>query len=239
MKKIIYKLLLKTGLVKRVFPRDFDPKAIDIIKHASLFTDTGDARLFSLIEAVRYIEAAGIPGEIVECGVFRGGSMVAAALTLTTQRELYLFDTYEGMPKPTDRDIDSKGIPAIYQHLRTKTPTGSNWCYASLEDVQRNMQTTSYPIERVHFLKGLVQQTIPGNAPEQIALLRLDTDWYDSTKHELVNLYPRLVKGGVLILDDYGKWKGSRDAVDEYFREIGIKPLLARIDDSGRMMVKH
>jgi hypothetical protein len=85
---------------------------------------------------------------------------------------------------------------------------------------------------------GKVEDTIPADIPEKIALLRLDTDWYESTKHELIHLFPRLQKGGVLIIDDYGFWKGARKAVDEYFAENNIQILLNRIDDTGRMAIK-
>ena len=112
------------------------------------------------------------------------------------------------------------------------------WSYASIEEVQRNMWSTGYPKERMHFVKGPVESTIPEHAPEQIALLRLDTDFYESTRHELEHLFPRLVKGGVLILDDYGHWEGQRAAVDEYCKKKGIHLLLTRVDYTGRVAVK-
>ena len=100
------------------------------------------------------------------------------------------------------------------------------------------MLSTGYDIARTHFVAGDVEQTIPGVVPEQISLLRLDTDWYESTRHELKHLYPRLIRGGVLIIDDYGHWKGARQAVDEYLAETGAKLLLNRIDYTGRAAVK-
>jgi hypothetical protein len=95
-----------------------------------------------------------------------------------------------------------------------------------------------YPEERIHFVPGRVEETLPQNAPKDIALLRLDTDWYASTKHELQHLYPRLVPGGVLIVDDYGYWQGARQAVDEYLSENGLALLLNRIDHTARIAVK-
>ncbi len=80
--------------------------------------------------------------------------------------------------------------------------------------------------------------TIPKNVPEKISILRLDTDWYESTKHELNNLFPRLVSGGILIIDDYGHFQGSKKAVDEYFEENKISSFLFRIDYTGRLFVK-
>jgi O-methyltransferase len=84
-----------------------------------------------------------------------------------------------------------------------------------------------------------VEDTIPASVPEQIALLRLDTDWYESTKCELEILFPRLVKGGVIIIDDYGCWQGARKAVDEYFNKNNIAILLNRMDDTGRIGIKQ
>ena len=97
---------------------------------------------------------------------------------------------------------------------------------------------TGYPSERIHFVPGKVEDTIPASAPESIALLRLDTDWYESTKHELVHLFPRLATSGVLIIDDYGHWRGSRLACDEYFEQNRVPILLNRIDFTGRIALK-
>jgi len=104
--------------------------------------------------------------------------------------------------------------------------------------VRRNMLGTRYPEKKIHLIKGKVEDTVPQHAPEKIALLRLDTDWYESTKHELVHLYPRLVPNGVLIIDDYGHWQGAREAVDEYFAGQKFKPLLNRLDYTGRLVIK-
>ena len=100
------------------------------------------------------------------------------------------------------------------------------------------MYSTGYDKSKIHLVKGKVEETIPKTLPERIALLRLDTDWYASTKHEMLHLFPRLVPGGVLILDDYGSWLGARKAVDEYIAENKVKIFLCRVDNSGRVAVK-
>jgi hypothetical protein len=100
------------------------------------------------------------------------------------------------------------------------------------------MATTGYPADKLVFVKGRVEDTLPGSAPAAVALLRLDTDWYQSTRHELEHLYPRLAAGGVLVLDDYGSFEGARKAVDEYFAEYDIGPYLHRVDSTGRIAVK-
>jgi hypothetical protein len=112
------------------------------------------------------------------------------------------------------------------------------WAFAPLTEVKKNIERTGYPTDRLHFVKGKVEDTIPDSAPGQIAILRLDTDWYESTKHELIHLFPRLSNNGILIIDDYGAWAGARKAVDEYFAMMGLKPFLNRIDVTGRLYLK-
>jgi O-methyltransferase len=225
---------------KKGLPDDYDDAAKAIIGAARPYTMTAPDKLFALILAVRHVVRHKIPGDIVECGVWRGGSMHAAARTLAeegdTSRELHLFDTYEGMPPPTDKDLRHDGTPAA-ELLATRSRDHSVWAVATLEDVQEGFTHVPYPAERIHFHKGLVEETIPDRAPEQIAILRLDTDWYESTRHELEHLYPRLSRGGVLLIDDYGWWKGAREAVHEFLEESGEPLLLLRMA-SGRIAVK-
>ena len=206
------------------------------------FTMTSAERMFALSEAVKYVVHAGIPGDVVECGVWRGGSAMLCAYGLLdagdTTRHLYLYDTYSGMPMPTARDRDFRGVLAMRRWSTQATDHGSDWCYASLDEVRENLAGTGYPQDHVHLVEGRVQDTLPGTAPERISLLRLDTDWYDSTLHELEHLFPRLSVGGVLIIDDYGHWQGVRDAVDEYLQKNQVDILLNRLDYSGRLGVK-
>lgn len=223
-------------------PGDLPPNLQQAVQKAREFTLTTNHRLAATVDAIRYVVDNEIQGDVVECGVWRGGNMVAAAYTLqslgSTSRHLYLYDTFAGMTPPTEHDLDYAGADAAA--LLERDEKGTNiWCEASLEDVSANMASTGYPENLVHCVKGPVEQTIPGVLPNKIAVLRLDTDWYESTKHELEHLYPLLVSGGVLIIDDYGHWQGARKAVDEYFAAKQIRPLLARIDYTCRMMVKN
>jgi len=109
---------------------------------------------------------------------------------------------------------------------------------AGIDVVRRMIEPLGYPPERLHFVKGMVEDTIPTVMPPEIALLRLDTDFYSSTKHELVHLYPRLASGGVLIIDDYGAMPGCRRAVDEYAAEYQLRWFLTRLDAHVRLLVK-
>ena len=169
--------------------------------------------------------------------------MMAAAEALRKQgdlaRELFLYDTFEGMTAPGDLDKTWAGEPAM--GLLAVDPDREKnllWCYSTLETVQQGMQSVGYPEDRIHYVRGKVEDTIPATLPGEIALLRLDTDWYESTRHELLHLFPLVSKGGVLILDDYGHWQGARKAVDEYFEQHPQPILLNRIDDTGRIGIK-
>lgn len=226
-----------------ILPKDFEQEHTDIFKKVQPYTMTSAERIFTLIEAVKYISKHDIEGAIVECGVWKGGSMLAVAETLVhkqiSNRELYLYDTYEGMPAPTehDKDFTGKDADAILNRNQNKEEN-LVWAYSPLDTVQKTLSLSSYPKNNIKYVVGKVEDTIPNDIPQKIALLRLDTDWYESTKHELIHLFPRLQKGGVLIIDDYGFWKGARKAVDEYFAENNIQILLNRIDDTGRIAIK-
>ena len=222
------------------FPPDFDQDAIDTILRVSSFTQTSPERLFTLCEAIRYIVANNISGDIVECGVWKGGSIMAIAYTLIQlsegDRNLYLFDTFEGMTEPSDKDISNAGEYASDLLKRSKKEDRKSiWCYSNIEEVRASVLSTGYSDDKIHFIKGKVEDTIPEQAPKLISLLRLDTDWYESTRHELIHLFPRIAPFGVIIIDDYGHWQGVRQAVDEYIRENNIQILLNRVDYTGRI----
>jgi hypothetical protein len=154
-------------------------------------------------------------------------------------RDLYLYDTFSGMSAPTAADVSLRGAKAHERFYKTQTSeNASAWCSCTLEDVTQNVLRTGYPRDKIHFVKGKVEDTIPEHMPPKIALLRLDTDWYESTKHELTHLFPLLQPHGVLIIDDYGHWEGARKAVDEYLSENHLRILLSRIDYTGRIAIK-
>lgn len=221
-------------------PADYDDEAKEIIRAVKPYTMTSPERLNAFILATRHVVRHNIPGDIVECGVWRGGSMQACAKALLalgeSDRDLHLFDTFEGMPPPTAEDLRRDGKSAE-DLLAAQGKDRPIWAIASLEDVQAGFEQVPYPGERVHYVQGMVEDTVPQQAPEQISILRLDTDWYASTKHELEFLYPRLVSGGVLLIDDYGYWQGSRQAVDEFLQKTGERLLMLRMDE-GRIAVK-
>jgi O-methyltransferase len=225
--------------VRRVADLDVPKHYREIFDTVCLYTMTSRERVYSLISSVEYIVKNDIPGAIVECGVWKGGSSMACLLTLkhlnANDRDIYLYDTFAGMPEPTSKD----GLEehAIYNSLKDKSGN-SSWCRSLENEVYSNLEKCNYPMSKIKLVKGLVEETIPAESPEKIAILRLDTDWYSSTFHELTHLYPKLQKSGILIIDDYGTWQGCRTAVDEYFKESTGLLFFHRIDANGRLVVK-
>ena len=185
-------------------PPDLSNEDKRIITAVRPFTMTSIERIAAMIEATRHVARHAVPGAIVECGVWRGGSTMAAVLTLCslgqTDRKVYLYDTFEGMSEPTEKDWSHDGVSAPAQLAQAERGTGI-WCRAPLEDVRSNVLSTGYPASKIHFVPGKVEVTIPETLPSGIALLRLDTDWYESTRHELEHLFPLLHPQGVLIVE--------------------------------------
>ncbi|MER3445422.1 MAG: macrocin O-methyltransferase [Candidatus Dadabacteria bacterium] len=243
-KGIIRRLINLCGYdIVSLYPPDFSTEDIEIVKLVRPYTMTRPEQIVALATSVKYIVENGIRGDLVECGVWRGGSAMAMLYTLLklgdTERTIYLYDTYNGMTPPGAKDVAHTGESAVDLLNKAKRKTASNiWCWATIEDVTKNVLSTGYPKDKIVLVEGDVRQTIPQTVPTEIALLRLDTDWYESTRHELIHLFPRLTDKGVLIVDDYGHWRGVKDAVDEYFSSHKYKPLLHRIDYSGRYLVK-
>ena len=196
--------------------------------------------------ACKHAVLAGIDGDFVECGVWRGGVSIAAKLTLEaygSDKKVWLFDTFAGMSEPTEHDRGTfTGEVGVKIFSEQKRDDHVDWCYASLEDVQRNFERSGANMAGVRFIKGDVAQTLAddGNLPSGISVLRLDTDFYESTKKELEVLYPRLAPRGSLLLDDFGYWDGARKAVEEYFAGSAPsdRPLLFPIDRCARVGVK-
>ncbi len=257
MKKVIRKLVEKTGytvsktvkkskdeLLKDQLPDVQESEFWEIYKFCKPYTMTSAERMYSLYQSVDYVLKNKIPGALIECGVWRGGSSMLVAQLLSKRgikdRTIVLYDTFEGMSEPTENDLDLSGNNAgnLLEETKDNKET-SVWCLADLNDVKQNMAQTEYPMQQIVFIKGKVEDTIPSQMPfDQIALLRLDTDWYASTKHELEHLFPVLSEKGVLIIDDYGHWEGCRKAVDEFFNENEIPILLNRVDYTGRVGIK-
>lgn len=199
------------------------------------YSKASETRLIAMRDCLLAIEREGIAGDVVECGVWRGGNIILAR-KFAPLRRCWLFDTFCGMTEPTLHDRRADGQLALISY-RQKTATRP-WAAASIEEVRACLAETGVlDDDRLRFIVGDVEQTLrdPANIPARIALLRLDTDWHASTKIEIEVLYPRIVSGGFLIVDDYGHWTGARKAVDDYF---GADAPLVPIDYSGIMVRK-
>ncbi len=249
--RFVNRLLRPLGL--SVVRNDYYPQTADMFCDAEVgfgaayeqvegYSLTSYERMFALYKAVDYVSRAHILGGLVECGVWRGGSAMMMAVALLERqdnhRRLYLYDTYEGMPAPGVEDKDYGGRHASEIFTQEAGEETLNNLTAGLDEVQQNMSRTGYPTHLIHYVQGKVEDTLPDVIPESIALARLDTDFYQSTLHELQQLWPRITRGGVVIIDDYGHWKGARQATDDFFAELGIAVLLQRIDYTARLVIK-
>lgn len=213
-----------------------DKDFLDIYQKIRPYSMVDLERSYALYQSVLYVLRNQVPGDFVECGVWKGGSCMLMAYTLlqagVTDRKIWLYDTFAGMVQPGSADGAEE--KRLWEQHRINDLENS-WCYSPLEEVEKNMAITGYPLQGCCFVRGRVEDTIPGQVPSAISLLRLDTDWYESTRHELQHLYPLLSARGILIIDDYGVWQGSRKATDEYF---GDSVFLNRIDWSARLIIK-
>jgi hypothetical protein len=223
------------------FPPGLEPQFKAAYELCGPLSATSVDAQYALWNAVLHVVRHGVAGDFVECGVYRGGATMMAAMALhhaaDPTRRLYLYDTFEGMPAPTARDVDFAGRTPE-QHLRAWGASSvSQMTNCSIEQVRQNLARTPLAADRFVLVKGKVEETIPASAPPgPIAVLRLDTDWYESTKHELTHLFPQLSSGGVLIVDDYAFWRGSREACDEYFAAHATRILLTRLDRIGAVI---
>ena len=173
---------------------------------------------FSMIGHVSYVKnlivaekVKDIPGAIVECGVWKGGMIAGISELLGNDRDSFLFDSFEGLPKVTSQDGERAHL---WQQQETDQPYFDN-CTADIEYARKAMKLSK--VKKVHIVKGWFSDTLPhfdANIP--IALLRMDGDWYDSTMQILDNLFDKVVEGGVIIIDDYAAWEGCSKAVHDF-----------------------
>ncbi len=206
------------------------------------FTLISPERGWALSEAVKHVCLRNIPGDIVECGVWKGGACLLASQVLYEAEEesrekpercIWLYDTFEGMPEPGKEDR----IAVSGQPLSERNPLG--WWAAGMSQVRETLKHSRLDADRFIMVPGRVEETLENRIPEKIAVLRLDTDWYESTKKELEVLFPLLSEGGVLIVDDYGHFTGARQAVDEYLSSLKKPFLIHRSDYTGRVIIKN
>ena len=237
--RIIKKLFIKKeDFWKNNIP-EIDEENKNLIEFINEYSMTPLIRRWTLIKSLHYINKKKVIGDIVECGIWRGGNLFLAKKIQDKyykeiKRKLYGFDTFEGMSEPSNHD--GIRINKIYQNFKNNNEP---WAKASLDDVKNFSKKLFSDIDEFNFVKGKVEDTLKDkkNLPDKISLLRLDTDLYESTKIELNILYPLLVEKGILIIDDYGDFPGCRQAVDEYFSDKNV--LMISVDKSCRVIVKN
>jgi O-methyltransferase len=227
------------------FPIELSKPEQDLVKliFDKQYSMTTINNLFATALACKYIINNGINGDFVECGTYRGGHALLAAgiFKLHNQtRKIWIYDTFEGMTQPEEIDVEVKtGLIAAHFYESNRKDLITDWCYASLQEVRNNFKEMDLLNDNIRFIKGDVCLTLLDSAklPDKIAILRLDTDWYTSTKVELQVLYPLLTHSGILIVDDYGWWKGSKLATDEYFKDKVV--FMNYIDQGARSCTKN
>ena len=216
----------------------------EIYKLISHNTMVAPDPIYSLMTSVRYIVENEIEGDFVECGTWRGGCSMAIALTLidlgATDRIIWVYDTFAGMTKPSFMDVTNDKQRTSAEALMRNNAADALLSAPkdSLEAVKANLYSTGYPPQNLRFIEGDVLDTLQSKTPKLACLLRLDTDWYESTCKELEVLYPILTEGGVCIVDDYGAWAGSKQAVDEYFIKYSPRPLMHATNWTVRTWIK-
>ena len=224
--------------------KEYEKRLID---NAKQFSMTSKIRMLALCRAFKYVQENNIDGDLVECGVWKGGNLILLENLMYEfnkfDRKILGFDTFEGMTEPNEFDINLKNQEAkkllnIEKKIENNVKE-NNWCFSSYDSVLKNF-TENTKSNNLTLIKGDVKETLnkDENLPKKISILRLDTDFYESTKIELEKLYPLLSKNGILIIDDYGHWQGAKKAVDEYFKKINYKPLLNIVDYSCRLIIK-
>jgi O-methyltransferase len=213
---------------------DLEPQFLTLYEQCNQYTTSSWEVLYALYKSIQYMVTNRIPGDVVQCGVLRGGSMKLVAHALLslgdTHRTFFLYHTVSDLP-----DLGARMDPASNK-TEDNRPKEAKWAYPAA-GIRETVATSGYPMEKLKLVQGAVEQTLPGMIPDQIALLRLDGAWYSSIRHEIEHLYPRLSPQGILIIDGYGNDEARR-AVDEYFSKIEKKPLLQRIHHACRLAIK-
>lgn len=215
---------LKTSLTRQLLP----------------YSMGGRKALENAFEVTALVEQKKIVGALVECGVAKGGTAAMMALTNrelgTIKRPKWFFDSYEGLPEPTAEDFEGGKAG----HFICPLPKGA--CLGAIEQVSDLMfDKLNLPQNEVHLVKGWFQDTVPVHRERigPIAVLRLDGDWYESTKVPLENFYDQVSLGGYIIIDDYATCFGSRKAVDEFRAERNITASLCPDGRGGVWFEKH
>jgi O-methyltransferase len=220
-------------LIKNEDPHLEDEFKNIIRKLENIYGDIRFEPAYIVYSLTKYISDKNIDGDLVECGVLEGKMVAVMIETLSLRndfkRNIFLYDTFEGMTEPSAKDYQSV--------TGQKMKKGDNYC--SLEDVKDKIFKLGYKKDKIFFKKGDVKDTlIRNNMPENISLLRLDTDFYESSLIELERMYDLVSANGFIIYDDYGHWHGQYEATNEFFKKRNLTPLLIRTSRQERIQIK-
>ena len=237
----IFNLSIINNNQKIIELKNDDAKLISVVSKYSM---TPKIRIYNLLQALRHIKQKNIDGDFVECGVWKGGNIILFKKFLENElknsnKKIFAYDTYEGMNQPSEEDYNlTSKVSAKILLKKEKNKDSNIWGISKIEDVKKNISENVKNLDNINFIKGEVEQTLNSekNLPLKISILRLDTDWYLSTKKELEVLYDRVSSGGIIIIDDYGHWNGSKKAVDEFFSNKYV--WMHYVDYACRLIIK-
>ena len=198
-----------------------------ILKVKPRHTMAKNGNLLNLHRLAGHVAAEKIPGDLVECGVWNGGSSAIMGKALMEcgglkGRRLWLFDSFEGVPKPGEKD-----------GWFERTFYFKGWNKGDIQHVREAFARLNVPMDNVRIVPGWFNQTLKSSAVERIALLHIDADWYDSVRDILEAFYERVVPGGFVVLDDYGSWQGCRSAVHDFISMHGLAVKIVRVSRIG------
>jgi len=214
------------GRILHLLPNSLRQESI--VQIVQPFTLVGSERIRNLCRLARCIESLRIPGDVVECGVFNGGTSAILAHFAThsrLERTVWLFDSFAGMPDTTEEDREAA-------RAEVGTTVGN------IQKVIQVLKMVNADLTRVHTIKGWFDDTFPSVKIERIALLNIDADWYESVKLCLNTFYDAVTPGGYVSIDDYGHWPGCKRAVDEFFATRNLTYNLQRVDYTARWFQK-
>jgi len=197
-----------------------------LLRQVAPNTKISREKLSRLCDLARQIDRDKIRGAIVECGVYKGGGAAVMTRCASPDREVFLFDSFEGLPPPTAND----GQLAQSQYQ-------AGWCASSEDDVRALFTELGLLGPRVHFVRGWFHETFPVTRVGPIALLHVDADWYESVKLCLERFWDDVARGGFVVFDDYGRWEGCTRAVDEFLAVRRLGPL-AQTGRAGHYLQK-
>ena len=242
-KKILKKIFSDKNNSYQDMIIEMDSKSEALIKASSEYTFKSKLEMWTVICCLRNIINQKIDGDIVETGVWKGGTLILVKKILEdyeAKKKIIGFDTFEGgFEKPSELDKKIRYGFKEKGNLYNKTFNYKKFETSSLNNTLSNIKKNCKNIEELYLIKGKIENTLEKENIKKISLLMLDTDYYESTKFALEKLYDKVSQNGIIYIDDYGNWKGAKQAVDEFFEKKKINPFLIRTSSASRIFIKN